>query len=345
MTMIIIIIIIIIIIGFTALHWCARHCHFLAMKMLIRAKADVNEINEFWQSPLSLCVMMKQTVNKLAAQREMAEYLLDVGADIEIRDKSGMSPLDYAVINENIPLIKLFLDYGAKVRRDNTKFTVQRLPLLDFVKDQECYDRIERRLEKETAKDRQRAAELVIKLEQEKQDRACELIRQQQQDRADRKAAKIHRENHKKMADQILKKKLLKLQTELDVEAKLKAEAEHSMGSWSRDKEHHWNWQTRKDPVSADSTRVYEQGMKIAQEVKDRRSVKSLNKRWEEITGAKLEVKWETMKAFDDMLKEDQRPETNKSGIDKKENMVLAFDYKDQNDKELDGEDLELLEL
>ena len=46
----------------------------------------------------------------------MVEYLLDKGAHVDACDKAGLSPLDYAAMHNNVELVKLLMDYGAKVR-------------------------------------------------------------------------------------------------------------------------------------------------------------------------------------------------------------------------------------
>ena len=53
---------------FTPMHYCARHCHLIAMRMLIKAKAHVNVLNEFGQTPLIVCVMIEQSLNNQSTQ-------------------------------------------------------------------------------------------------------------------------------------------------------------------------------------------------------------------------------------------------------------------------------------
>ena len=73
--------------NFTPMHYCARYCHLAAMRMLIKAKAYVNVLNEFGQTPLTVCVLVKQSINNERNQFVMAEYLLDNGAYVDVRDK------------------------------------------------------------------------------------------------------------------------------------------------------------------------------------------------------------------------------------------------------------------
>ena len=333
--------------NFTPMHWCARHCHINPMRMLVRAKAHVNVSNEFGQSPLSVCCMMKQTMNKITVQMEMVEYLLDQGANIEIVDKGGLSPLDYAAHNKNFPLVQLLLDYGATVRRENKLFAAQRAPLLDSITDKQCYKRMERRLDKETAGDRKReAAEEAARI-QKVIDDANQAKKQYQLDKAEKRLEEEEKRSRLKIKDEILRKKIEKLSGELNEEKAAKAVAVHSMGSWNKGDDRHWIWLAKKAPNShiQSHNHIYNEGLKLAIQVKERRSVSSVNKRWEAITGTKLEVKWDSMAGFDEIIKVDRRNRLGASGSIDDDNTAVAkidfpLDIKDENDKELEGEDL-----
>jgi hypothetical protein len=84
--------------------------------------------------------------------------------------------------------------------------------------------------------------------------------------------------------------------------------------------------------------------LKIVDDVRERRSTDSLNKRWEKITGAKLEVLWESMKGFENVV-ELNKKNNNLEEIKEEGEVavVMPFDFKDVNDNELEGEDLSML--
>jgi ankyrin repeat protein len=100
----------------------------------------------------------------------MVEYLLEIGANIEVRDKSGNRPLDYAVMNQNVALINMCLDYGALVRRDNKFFSVQTGNLLDQVDDPDCLERMEAILYIEMTGEREKEEEEQLRQELEERD-------------------------------------------------------------------------------------------------------------------------------------------------------------------------------
>lgn len=234
--------------NFTPLHWCARHCHLNPTKMLIRAKAHINALNEFGQSPLILCTMVKQTLNKISTQLAIVEFLLDSGANISIIDKGGLSPLDYAVLNENSHLIQLLLDYGATVRRDNKYFVIQRSSLLDNVHDKKCYNRIKDKLNIELAIEENKL--IKIKAMRKESDRIA-ARKQFQLEKKERRMEALEKTKAQKNQNEILRKKIAKISEELNAE---KAEVDqllHSRGTWEKsivDDENisHWVWQGNK---------------------------------------------------------------------------------------------------
>jgi hypothetical protein len=262
------------------------------MRMLVMAKAHINVTNEFGQSPLSLCMMMMQPLNKRGVQIEMVEYLLDIGANIEIRDKSGNRPLDYAILNQNVALINMCLDYGALVRRDNKHFSVQTAALLDQVDDEDCLERIENALFREMAGEREKEMEDNLRQEQEDRDNAIREARTTRQEKRLKKITDRTKNSERLVLEEVARLKKKKIDDDFKLAKAAKAIAEHGAGSWSRDDTHHWNWNARTLPKKLDNNRIYNDGLKIVDDVRERRSIESLNKRWENITGAKLEVAW-----------------------------------------------------
>jgi hypothetical protein len=77
---------------YAAMHWCARNFSVMGMKMLRRAGADFNIHNELDQTPVVMCVIVKQS-DRRKYQLKALKYLLAEGADINTRDKAGYGPL------------------------------------------------------------------------------------------------------------------------------------------------------------------------------------------------------------------------------------------------------------
>lgn len=77
-------------------------------KELLAAHPEMLNSVEWTPPPLHCAV--------LADQLEIAEQLLEMGADIELRDPDrGTTPLRYAVVYCNIPMIEMLMEKGANV--------------------------------------------------------------------------------------------------------------------------------------------------------------------------------------------------------------------------------------
>ena len=347
--------------NFTPMHYCARYCHLAVMRMLIKAKAYVNVMNEFGQTPLSVCVMIKQSLNNQSNQLAMAELLIDKGAYVDVRDKSGCSPLDYAAMNDNHEMVKLLLDNGATARRVNESFAVPRMlpgkTILDRTKDAECYSLIEERLleeiaeleyQKELEEERKRKERLAKKLAELKEKHAR---------MKEERILKLQRNKAEKLRDEVRAAKMAQLAKKLALDEALKEASKHNLGSWIRDDHHRWHWNKKKVFQPVDHDYVYNQSMKLVAEVRNKRSIAALNKRWKGFAGsdAKIEVRWQTLEKFEEIAGKDEEIQKERAasagvGAGKKpstpdrflkhEDIVQPFDFKDENDHELDGHDL-----
>jgi len=76
-----------------------------AVLSLLLQGADVNEIDEYGFRPLIQAAIMEKT--------DVAQLLLDYGADVDQEDGTGRTALHWAVENSNLPLCKLLLSRKA----------------------------------------------------------------------------------------------------------------------------------------------------------------------------------------------------------------------------------------
>ena len=110
-----------------------RNSHYLAMKMLRRAGAQLNVTTEMGHTPLDLCVMMKQPPDKRKEQINLAIYLLENGASPNNIDKGGFCAIDHVAANQDAELVAILLDFGAKVMRENHILVTKRQHILKNV--------------------------------------------------------------------------------------------------------------------------------------------------------------------------------------------------------------------
>jgi len=76
------------------------------LKLLIRAKADINAVDASGDTAL--------TAATFKSFKGEVDILLNAGADPNVRNKIGKTPLDYARQIDNIALIQMLQAHGAK---------------------------------------------------------------------------------------------------------------------------------------------------------------------------------------------------------------------------------------
>ncbi|XP_043331081.1 fibronectin type 3 and ankyrin repeat domains protein 1 isoform X2 [Cervus canadensis] len=93
--------------GCTALHWAADggHCDVIEWMIGDGCEVDVVDAGSRW-TPL-------MRVSAVSGNREVASLLIDAGADVNVKDKDGKTPLMVAVLNNHEELVQLLLDRGA----------------------------------------------------------------------------------------------------------------------------------------------------------------------------------------------------------------------------------------
>ncbi|XP_046304841.1 fibronectin type 3 and ankyrin repeat domains protein 1 isoform X3 [Marmota monax] len=93
--------------GCTALHWAADGGHCTVIDWMIKdgCEVDVVDTGSGW-TPL-------MRVSVVSGSQKVASLLIEAGADVNVRDKDGKTPLMVAVLNNHEQLVELLLDKGA----------------------------------------------------------------------------------------------------------------------------------------------------------------------------------------------------------------------------------------
>lgn len=119
----------------TALHYAASEGHIDVTKVLLANGANVEAKREAGFTPLHDAIVRKQKeVAKLLiahggkihdemsmayVDKETVQLLLELGADVNKRDKRNVSPLEQAAFHGNTGVMQLLLDNGAEVNARN----------------------------------------------------------------------------------------------------------------------------------------------------------------------------------------------------------------------------------
>ena len=109
--------------GRTALHLAVRRGAFDVVKLLVGHGADVNAHNKYVvvQGNGKIHRNCAETPLRLAAENgelEIAKYLIARGAKCDFDDAPDFRPLDWAVERLDVQWVRLLIDHGAKVIRD-----------------------------------------------------------------------------------------------------------------------------------------------------------------------------------------------------------------------------------
>jgi ankyrin repeat protein len=97
---------------YTPLLAAAKHNHIDIVKLLCRNNADINARSEFLDPDEAFTPLLWAIVNDNAL---MAEFLLDNGADPNLSDGWGNTPLKHAATIGSLPLVKLLVAKGANI--------------------------------------------------------------------------------------------------------------------------------------------------------------------------------------------------------------------------------------
>jgi hypothetical protein len=103
--------------GDTALHMAAAAFRRPVAELLVGRGANCRARNRRGAEPLHYAADANHW--DPAAQAEMIEYLLSVGADPNAFDKTGVAPLHRAVRTRSLPAVRALLDGGANPRAPN----------------------------------------------------------------------------------------------------------------------------------------------------------------------------------------------------------------------------------
>lgn len=301
------------------------------MRMLRRAKADVNLLNEFGQSPLILSVLTKHPPPMTVKQQKTIKYLLDQGALINLRDRGGYCALDYAVMNQDPFSIITLIENGANLTRNNLILVAQRKHILSLATDPQCRAILKKQLAKE---EKQRAEEAEIKAKEQ------EMLEDVEKRRLRMESDLLNREQRAEAAkeaeimeyrDRILSNRQDQIHDEM---AGLMRPRPPRPGLWIKEEPSGaWSLKRRDDEFVNIESKVYSESLQLMSELREANRLQIFNDRWKEKSGGGLEMNWSRDRQFIVAGQElDLRPSSSN-----------LLDFRDENDAELEGEDIDKL--
>ncbi|XP_053489517.1 fibronectin type 3 and ankyrin repeat domains protein 1 isoform X2 [Ictalurus furcatus] len=92
--------------GLTPLHWATDGEHLPVIDYMIQDGCELDVMDVSQWTPL-------MRVSVVTGNAAVASLLIQAGADVNVRDKHGKTPLMVAVLNNHEQLVKLLLDSGA----------------------------------------------------------------------------------------------------------------------------------------------------------------------------------------------------------------------------------------
>lgn len=324
----------------TGMHYAGRHLHFLAARMMRRAGAEVNVINEFGQNPLHLVIMnviAHERDPRRKRQMKFLEWLIDQGINVHLRDKGGYEPLDFACMNNDMEIIEILVEQGARFRRDNYSFRGHRKNLLENIADPEVYKYVrEKIMEEQDAFDEREEEKRIIQAEID-HDKA---VKKNLESLAKRKAEKERKQKEAIDFEIKMKKKAARdksIKTSMDSLTKAKKERDAMFGEWIPDEQKNWHWKGSSQLKSADevSEKIHKESVALMKKLHKKNKKSLMDERWKAMGGdGDIEVNWKKSEPFE------MEGVTDHQDLDENVSVDISDDLakRDENDSLLDGE-------
>lgn len=313
--------------------------------MLCRAKANVDLTNEMGQTAISLCTIVRQPPNKRPLQIQIATYLVDQGADLNIRDKAGYTCLDYAAMNQDFELLQLYLDNGAHALRDNYTLKAKRKQILSWVTDPDCYRILHQHIQVQKEEFRRSEDKRAIARKAKDDEARLKKIHKQLATERDAKKMLEKSTQEKEQLKAIRDIRLLKFEAEETARKAIVAEQRHKFGAWKREPNGHWEWESKSNELKADLSNVYTDAKKLIIGLRDGKKYDVCNTRWRALTGNHIEATWSHSKPFEIASLDGLHLHHGGTSLDEGVELGAAapdpLAFRDENDTELEGEDLD----
>jgi hypothetical protein len=326
----------------TGMHYAGRHLHFLAARMMRRAGAEVNVINEFGQNPLH-CVLENVIAHekdpRRARQLKFINWLIENDINCHLRDKGGYEPLDFACMNNDMEIILILMEQGCRFRRVNYSFRGHRKNLLEHISDPEVYKFVREHVMEEEDAFQQREEVARLDRAEAAHDKA---VRKNLESLAKRKAEKERKQKEAIDFEIKMRKKAAReksIQTSMDSLTKAKKERDSHFGEWTADEQANWHWKSSSQVKNADevSEKIHMESVALMQKLHKKNRKSLVDERWAAMGGkGEIEVPWKKSAPFELEGVTDEASVADAVSVDISDDLA----HRDENDSLLDGESL-----
>lgn len=272
----------------TPMHYCCRYVHFRLGKMLRRAGAQIDKVNEFGITPLQTLCMFRQPEEKQRKQLAFAAYLISHGADVNHVDKGGRTALEYASNTGLLNLCTLLLSFGAHVRRTTEHLSLEAPNAVDVAGSVDVRAILESKLRAENAIVSERKAGLARIAYQAELRQVIKQRRAQAQEKrrlAKIEAARLRALRLGRQVQDIEHLKEMQRKLEAEERAKKLREVDDSTGVWQREGKMIWHFKRGFRKEDAYARTVLHEAEELMHEIEERSRSKKLQLRWRELTG------------------------------------------------------------
>lgn len=283
--------------------------------------------------------------------------MLEQGAEINVRDKGGYCPIDYAAMNGHEAMVAMLLERGAEVLRENYIFAAGRQPLLHIAVGPVSRAMIKDRIDEVTVENA-----LAVQIAQEEKAVADDIINlRKRHKRIARKRAEAVEDKQRQLEEEYKKKREDDKEKKLEEDARLlkierDSKSNHRFGCWKKPDNlgGRWKFETSDKPMIKANTQIingkevqekyvgYTENLKTMRQLKDKYDFEKYNKRWKEKTGNNLEIDWKKDEIFKVSEFDSSDAKINDSKKKKKgDQFIDSLAIYDENDKELEGENID----
>ena len=281
------------------IHYVCRYANMLQLRMIVRAGSGLDHTNELGMTGLSICCMIKQPPDKKLNQVKIVDYLIRLGADVNIRDKAGLCAIDFATMNGDLIIVQKLLAAGARVGRENISLVAKRKNILDFASNPEIYKLLNEKQKVENAEvARKEEVKMQYRVFAEEERRLKKLyaaIDKKKMDEIKRKEVK----EKEKLDNEIKRMRMARLQDDNKVlEKQLEEKKKSKYGEWRKDIYNRWAYVECKPTNNLNE--IYVQGKRDMVMLRDKYNIKQYDKLWSTLTNGKnIEVEWNKDGTFD----------------------------------------------